>query len=266
MNSTSTQSAAARERPIAFYDEMRRGAWSLATEQIMPSNRIRFRHIRRLLAKHDARGDLLDVGCGAGALINLLKRDGRFTRLEGCDFSSEAIRIAKAHHEFDFFVADLTQPTDFGMGRHDTITCSEVLEHIDDLQAATNTIFALLRPGGIVVITVPFGMKHWSSTDEFAGHVRRFEPGLLEDAVKVAGGEVLEQFVWGRFVYDLYYRMFLSRANHERLLNFENPIKRTLKGLASRILYLAFRIDDLFISQAKGRRLFLVARRSAGDT
>ena len=38
----------------------------------------------------------------------------------------------------------------------DTILCTEVLEHIENPIAAINEFFRVLRPGGIVILTVPF--------------------------------------------------------------------------------------------------------------
>ncbi len=249
--------AAMGDRGVKYYDDLRKGAWK-GTEHVTPSNRTRFRHVLKLLKKHRAGGALLDVGCGAGSLLRLAAQSGGFTSLAGSDFSDEALKLAREFLNCDLFTGDLTKREDFGDRKYDAIVCSEVLEHIEDLDASTRTIVDLLNPGGIAVISVPWGMKHWSNTDVFAGHVRRFEPGVLDQAVQAAGGDVIDQYIWGRLVFALYGDMFLNRVDQGKLLDISSRPKRWLKTIASQILYRVFMIDDLFVNSAAGRRLFSV--------
>ncbi|MBF0421552.1 MAG: class I SAM-dependent methyltransferase [Magnetococcales bacterium] len=61
----------------------------------------------------------------------------------------------------------------------DGIICCEVLEHVPDDQAFIHRLYALLKPQGQLILSVPAGMRHWSVHDELAGHVRRYEREAL---------------------------------------------------------------------------------------
>lgn len=56
----------------------------------------------------------------------------------------------------------------------DVIVLSEVIEHVKEDRASVETVAKLLRPGGILVCTVPAHMWLWSSHDEFNFHQRRY--------------------------------------------------------------------------------------------
>jgi SAM-dependent methyltransferase len=100
---------------------------------------------------------VLDVGCGNGSLLAI--------PLAGCGFDvtgvdlhrlsiERARRIADAMPNARFIagaVADLTEPP------FDVIILSEVLEHVFDPKALLLASLEHLKPGGIVVITVPNG-------------------------------------------------------------------------------------------------------------
>lgn len=51
----------------------------------------------------------------------------------------------------------------------------EVLEHIEDDRAALVKWRQFLRPGGTLLLSVPAHMNQWTTSDEWAGHYRRYE-------------------------------------------------------------------------------------------
>jgi len=53
---------------------------------------------------------------------------------------------------------DLRDPPDDFRGRADFVSCSDVLEHVEgEVQPAFDGLFSLLKPGGTLVLTVPYG-------------------------------------------------------------------------------------------------------------
>jgi len=56
----------------------------------------------------------------------------------------------------------------------DAVLLLDVLEHLDDDRAALQTAAGLLKPGGIIVATVPAYQWLWSPRDEFHHHRRRY--------------------------------------------------------------------------------------------
>jgi len=57
---------------------------------------------------------------------------------------------------------------------YDLIGAFDVIEHIDDDQAAINSIAAKLKPGGKFVMTVPAHQWMWSAHDTVNHHKRRY--------------------------------------------------------------------------------------------
>ncbi|MBI5003540.1 class I SAM-dependent methyltransferase [Candidatus Kaiserbacteria bacterium] len=91
---------------------------------------------------------ILDVGCGTGAFLQALAKDG-FTNLRGIDPFIEAdiaypsgVRIKKQD------LADLTESFDFIMLHH-------AFEHMADSRAVLKNLYRLIKPGHYVLIRIP---------------------------------------------------------------------------------------------------------------
>src|SRR3546814_16370989 len=61
----------------------------------------------------------------------------------------------------------------------------EVLEHIEDDHAALRQWLGWLKPGGILLMSVPAHPSQWNEADVWAGHFRRYRKrellGLVEE-------------------------------------------------------------------------------------
>lgn len=133
-----------------------------------------FPFLRKKLKKYDlsredlilelldnAKGKLLDVGCGNGLLIFRVRR--KFNEIYGIDISPTRIKEARelAEHKFPndnkikFSVCDINKVINFPKEMFDTATCIAVLEHIFDPYFVVNEICRILKPGGIFILEVP---------------------------------------------------------------------------------------------------------------
>lgn len=110
---------------------------------------------------------LLDVGCGDGRLLHMLR--GQVPRLSGVDLSPRAIVLAQAlNPDLDFLCADVAQIQD----RYAMVSLIEVLEHIPDEPMAdflTSVAQRLDAAGQLLVsvptVNVPLNPKHYRHYD-----------------------------------------------------------------------------------------------------
>ncbi|TDJ37493.1 MAG: class I SAM-dependent methyltransferase [Gammaproteobacteria bacterium] len=143
---------------------------------------------------------VLDLGCGEGrhAITAYLHAD---VQVIGLDLRRGDIDIARgrfsdfedpnaAGKSLDFIVGSgLTLP--FADASFDRVICSEVLEHIHNYQAVLREIQRVLKPGGLLALSVPRFAPEWicwKLSDAYheveGGHVRIFRRKQLKDAAE----------------------------------------------------------------------------------
>jgi len=136
---------------------------------------------------------ILEVGCGTGNLLGLLSSYDY--DLSGTDYSDDYLNKArKKHSAITFFKGDLTNTASWEEHRnsYDSVICSEVLEHLKDDFTALEIIMSLLKPNGILIITVPALDLLYSEFDKKIGHYRRYSMKSICDVV-IKAGFVLEK-------------------------------------------------------------------------
>lgn len=110
-------------------------------------------YLRRLLSKYIASSArVLDVGCGLGNNILLLKEYG-YENVVGVDISSEMIAYAKSKDCEAYTLNEFSELK----GEYDLILFSHVLEHLEyrDLQTTMEFYFSKLRKDGKFIVLSP---------------------------------------------------------------------------------------------------------------
>lgn len=113
---------------------------------------------------------VLDAGCGTGGTMSAL---GDIGELYGCDIESDALEYCRLRG-FTRIAAAEVERLPFGPESFDAVVSCDVLEHIPDDIGALREMHGLLRPGGVLVATVPAHPFLWSEHDEALAHVRRY--------------------------------------------------------------------------------------------
>ena len=72
----------------------------------------------------------------------------------------------------------------------DTVVCLNVLEHVEDDDAAVRDFASVLAPGGRLVLLVPAMPALFGTLDVHLNHLRRYDPDRLRDLVSGAGFEI----------------------------------------------------------------------------
>jgi SAM-dependent methyltransferase len=152
---------------------------------------------------------VLDMGCGAGRhAFELYRRGADVVALD-----QNTSDLAEVAVMFEAMAAEGQVPTGssaatvegdalalpFDDGEFDRIIAAEILEHIPDDRTAMEELFRVLKPGGVLAVTVPrwFAEKvNWTLSDAYheveGGHVRIYKEselrGRLEDVGFVVDG------------------------------------------------------------------------------
>jgi methionine biosynthesis protein MetW len=101
-----------------------------------------------------APSSILDIGCGRGTLLELLRQRLPDTTLFGVDISATTVEAARARG-FEARVADVSTGLPFPSAHFDCVIFGEVIEHLVDPDAALREISRVLTPGGTAIVTTP---------------------------------------------------------------------------------------------------------------
>jgi SAM-dependent methyltransferase len=142
--------------------------------------------VGRAFSSVDPRPRVLDLGCGPGNLLDFLAPRGD---VFGSDYSADALRFCSGRGYRRLFRADFhslpVRPESF-----DLVTCIDVIEHLADDRRALDELRRILRPGGILVVSVPAFQALWGDHDTLYGHYRRYTTGEVREKLRRAGFEV----------------------------------------------------------------------------
>lgn len=127
-----------------------------------------------------ANDTVLDVGCGTGANLSLVRNDAR---KRGIDIHIEELRPGMMQADA------LSLP--FRSATVDVVLALDVLEHVDD-EAMLSEVARVLMRGGRLVATVPALRALWSVRDDAAGHRRRYDRASLRAVLTRHGFRIAE--------------------------------------------------------------------------
>lgn len=146
---------------------------------------------------------LLDVGCGIGRHVLEMSSSvpGRFVGIDADQY--DLLRAAYWHHLMCLegkaqgsvqFVRGDGGAMPFADGFFDRVVCTEVLEHVADDRAVLTEIVRVLRPGGMLAISVPDELAerlYWSLSSQYrnhpGGHVRIYRRSALAELLRQSG-------------------------------------------------------------------------------
>lgn len=183
-----------------------------AAEGWTPSEGVITREEKRLFDAWITRGAVcLDYGCGDGARYGRALRE-RGVDYRGFDISAAAVERARTLG-LRAAVFRSGGVTDLPAGSADVAVCFEVLEHLQEPQAALAEIRRCLRPGGRALLSVP-NAAFWTQRLEFLltgfwcpggspvtarrepwrdPHIRFFHPRMLARLARESGLEPVQE-------------------------------------------------------------------------
>jgi 2-polyprenyl-3-methyl-5-hydroxy-6-metoxy-1,4-benzoquinol methylase len=149
------------------YEELYRSHWWFRVRE-----RVLVEVIRHVGLPPDAA--ILDVGCGNGLFFDKL---ALFGPVRGIEIDRSLIP-ANSIYQDQIFHWPLGA-AQYSSHRYELITALDVIEHIENDRQAIDDIWAMLSPGGMLVITVPAFMTLWDRHDDINRHYRRYTRASL---------------------------------------------------------------------------------------
>ena len=206
-------------------NEHRSYGWSHARES--SSHEYLVPEVKALLAAHargrgGARARVVDLGCGNGYVTHRLADAGY--DVVGLDTSADGIEAArKAYPGVRFEVASIYEDglADAAGGPADAVIALEVVEHLFYPRKLFEKGRALLRDGGVLIVSTPYHGyvknlaisllggwdRHWSVGWD-GGHIKFFSQRSIQRMANEAGLHTIAQQGTGRIPY-LWKSMFL---------------------------------------------------------
>lgn len=114
-----------------------------------------------LAYSHFLQGDLLDVGCGSKPYKSLF---GHVQSYVGVDISTSSHDQTRT--EIDFFYDGKILP--FTAESFDSVVSFEVFEHVFELPDLLIEISRILKPGGLLLVSIPFAYEEHGCPSDFA--------------------------------------------------------------------------------------------------
>jgi SAM-dependent methyltransferase len=144
---------------------------------------VAYRYIDWMLSpfKPHLHGNVVEVGIGHGSYYEALSPLCAYV---GIDIDERCVTEAKKRFpQGRFERADILEPKFLESvlpGGADGILTVSVLEHIEDDRTAARNLVDALKPGGVLMMSVPALMVLYNDMDRLAGHYRRYSLGDVE--------------------------------------------------------------------------------------
>ncbi len=138
----------------------------------------------------ERRGFVLDAGCGAQPYRPLVNPEATY---QGIDQADAARHIGYYMPDTTYYEGDRWPVPDASV---DVVVTTETLEHVPDPPVYLSQAFRCLKPGGILILTVPFAARwHFIPNDYW-----RFTPSGLQRLLSTTGFTGIEVFARGNVV------------------------------------------------------------------
>jgi len=141
---------------------------------------------------------IIEVGSGIGNIIAELVNHPDVEQIVATDHAPGSLNVIRDRFGTDNFLdtviwdANDPVPEVLSDQTFDTVICSNVLEHVENHQAALQSMRRLLKPEGRLLLLVPAHPALYCRMDTELGHFRRYRKSELRTLLTETGFEVEE--------------------------------------------------------------------------
>jgi len=172
-------------------------------EDVMWYYRALHRHVGAAVATVAPAGAaVLDAGCGTGGLLRALRRLRPDWRLAGVDLSPLACALTR-ERTGALVLEGSVERMPFGTATYAVIASCDVLCQVGDPLRALAEFRRVVRPGGVLVLTMPAYPWMYSYHDRQVGNLRRYTRGELADLLRAADWRPVSLTYWNMLPFPL---------------------------------------------------------------
>jgi 2-polyprenyl-3-methyl-5-hydroxy-6-metoxy-1,4-benzoquinol methylase len=181
---------------------------------------------------------VVDVGCGTGLFVREASRRFPDKTIIGVDYSDDNIRVAQLLHPLLAvrFRRMSAYRLEFAEASVDCITMQEVLEHLEGAALAVKEANRVLRPDGVLVVSVPNPFYVWRIVKFVVGEVANLVRRRRGRPARLAAEILSPDAAWDRHVHSWTPQTLLSLLevngfaylDHTYENGAANPLRRWL--------------------------------------
>jgi SAM-dependent methyltransferase len=225
--------------------------WGTEPEFVGPRHELRERLLLDIFLSASPGPTVLNAGAGQGSFSLRLAQSG--FDVTSVDDSPAAVDVLRDRLPGPIELADVTAMP-FADESFDAAVLGEVLEHVPDDAGALSEVARVLRPRGVLAVSVPANPARFGPSDRWAGHLRRYSRTMLVDACERSGFRVRRCVAWGFPVSALYHRHLYER----RLDRHGAAPPKLWERPALTFLSLLLQVDRLFVGVERGALGYLL--------
>lgn len=182
----------------AKFDKNHKNKWSRDPKHWTGLRLAHYEYFKKNLPPADKSKKLVDLGTGT-------------LRFKDLFFQYDYVGVDFKEFEFVSKVADITKPLEFSDNFCEIVTLSNTLEHVPNPQEVLKEVYRILKPGGILVGSVPFLIRLHQEPYDFYRYTNFALDYLLKNAgfLKIEVENIGPPFYVYKETQDYFFDVFL---------------------------------------------------------
>jgi SAM-dependent methyltransferase len=205
--------------------------------------------------------NIIEIGSGTGSVSRALVSAGYKPAVGELHLSG--LYYAKTYGIKDLYQFDLFSPP--FLNEFECVGMFDVLEHLEEDALAIKNVAKMLKPKGLMILTVPAHNWLWNRDDKIAGHKRRYSKETLVSVVESSGFSVLEVRYFFIFILPLLWlRTVVNSDNNKPVTDEEYNIDIKINPFINWILLVLCDVEEninKYLPNIVGGSLILIAEK-----
>jgi SAM-dependent methyltransferase len=226
--------------------------------------------IASIIKRFPPDGSVLDVGGGNGFVTRRILDDGFDAAL--LEPSLTGALNAKVSRRIPEVICCSLEDAGLSPLSLSAVGCFDVIEHIESDHAFLISVYRLLKPGGMLYVTVPAHQWLWSLSDDSAMHYRRYNKNMVEDLLTPNFEILYFTYFFGVLTFPIFFFRtlpFRLRSSRKKEVLSGETEHGTKRGATVAVFSYFLRKELAAIQRGKSRRLgsscLFVARKVSGQ-